>query len=157
MTLPLAQGNPSGVRRCRGNILHTPGEPVATQAPGVPLAGGNEMPSKPKTVCSYPGCNELTDVGRCDKHRPKPWQDYDDSKRGSAQERGYNSRWQKARITYLKRHPLCVVCEHQGRLTPATVVDHRTPHRGDQALFWDTGNWQPLCRRCHAEKTARGE
>lgn len=31
----------------------------------------------------------------------------------------------------------------------ATVVDHVIPHRGDQALFWDTSNWQPLCRRCH--------
>jgi shikimate kinase len=32
----------------------------------------------------------------------------------------------------------------------ATVVDHIKPHRGDQALFWDKNNWQPLCTHCHA-------
>ena len=27
--------------------------------------------------------------------------------------------------------------EAQGRVVPATVVDHVVPHRGDQKLFWD--------------------
>jgi 5-methylcytosine-specific restriction protein A len=35
------------------------------------------------------------------------------------------------------------------------VVDHIIPHRGDQALFWDEENWQPLCLVCHNAKTAR--
>jgi 5-methylcytosine-specific restriction endonuclease McrA len=30
------------------------------------------------------------------------------------------------------------------------VVDHIQPHRGDQRLFWDRRNWQPLCRTCHS-------
>ena len=29
------------------------------------------------------------------------------------------------------------------------VVDHITPHRGDQRLFWDRANWQPLCHDHH--------
>ncbi|MBK9704528.1 MAG: HNH endonuclease [Betaproteobacteria bacterium] len=41
------------------------------------------------------------------------------------------------------------MCEAAGRLTAASVVDHVVPHRGDQALFWDVGNWQPLCKPCH--------
>jgi 5-methylcytosine-specific restriction endonuclease McrA len=29
------------------------------------------------------------------------------------------------------------------------VVDHIQPHKGDETLFWDENNWQPLCRQCH--------
>ncbi len=69
--------------------------------------------------------------------------------RRSASERGYNSRWRKARNTYLSQHPLCVLCETEGRTTAATVVDHIKPHKGDQTLFWDTDNWQALCGPHH--------
>ncbi|MCB4811684.1 HNH endonuclease [Methylovorus menthalis] len=41
------------------------------------------------------------------------------------------------------------------RLTPATVVDHIKPHRGDMALFWDRNNWQAMAKECHDRKTAR--
>ena len=64
-------------------------------------------------------------------------------------ERGYGSRWQRARATFLRHNPLCVRCDSQGRIAEATVVDHRVPHRGDPALFWDPGNWQALCASCH--------
>lgn len=74
--------------------------------------------------------------------------------RATSAQRGYGSRWQKARATYLMRHPLCAHCEAAGRVTAATVVDHVTPHKGDQALFWDTANWQPLCKAHHDAKTA---
>jgi 5-methylcytosine-specific restriction protein A len=47
-----------------------------------------------------------------------------------------------------------VLCKAAGRLEPATVVDHVVPHRGDERLFWDKGNWQGLCKRCHDAKTA---
>ncbi|WP_127078394.1 HNH endonuclease signature motif containing protein [Rhodomicrobium lacus] len=69
--------------------------------------------------------------------------------------RGYNHRWRKARATYLRSHPLCAMCWADGVATPATVVDHITPHKGDSTLFWDTNNWQALCKRHHDEKTAR--
>lgn len=72
-----------------------------------------------------------------------------DDRRGSSAARGYGSRWQKARLTFLAAHPLCCRCEKNGKIIPATVVDHVEPHRGDQALFWDRGNWQPLCKPCH--------
>ena len=41
--------------------------------------------------------------------------------------RVYGSRWDKARLRFLQQHPLCVMCEQQGRITPATVVDHIVP------------------------------
>ena len=75
--------------------------------------------------------------------------------RETASQRGYNSRWQKARLTFLARHPLCAECERQGKVTAATVVDHVIPHKGDQVLFWDSeNNWAALCASCHSRATA---
>lgn len=35
----------------------------------------------------------------------------------------------------------------------ATRADHKVPHRGDHALFFDAANLQALCERCHNRKT----
>ncbi|MFG1282276.1 HNH endonuclease signature motif containing protein [Xanthobacter autotrophicus] len=67
-----------------------------------------------------------------------------DKRRPSARERGYGTKWDSERAAYLKAHPTCMRCP-----SPATVVDHIVPHRGDTKLFWDRSNWQPLCRTCH--------
>ena len=80
-----------------------------------------------------------------------------DARRGTAHERGYTRRWAAAAKRHLVEHPLCAACEAVGRVTAATIVDHITPHRGDQALFWDRDNWQSLCKPCHDRKTAIGE
>lgn len=72
-------------------------------------------------------------------------------------ERGYGSRWQTARASYLRSHPLCRMCDDEGRVTAATIVDHITPHRGDQSKFWDTDNWQPLCAKHHSSHKQRLE
>lgn len=67
----------------------------------------------------------------------------------------YNTpRWKAERKRWLQLYPLCVVCQAAGRISAATVVDHIQPHRGDQALFWDSKNWQSLCKPCHDLKTA---
>lgn len=55
------------------------------------------------------------------------------------------SHWTKARKAFLSAHPVCCFCKK----TLATVVDHIQPHRGDEALFYDQTNWQPLCKPCH--------
>jgi 5-methylcytosine-specific restriction protein A len=70
----------------------------------------------------------------------------------------YSAAWDKARLLWLARHPLCVVCQAEDRITAASVVDHIIPHRGDPVLFWDSEkNWQSLCRSHHSKKTGRGE
>ena len=69
--------------------------------------------------------------------------------RQSASARGYNYKWVKARERFLRAHPLCVYCYKQGFIEAATVVDHVTPHKGDQKLFWNENNWQALCAKCH--------
>lgn len=59
-------------------------------------------------------------------------------------------RWRRAREMFLRLNPLCVMCEAEGRVELGTVVDHITPHKGDMVLFWDRGNWQPLCASHHS-------
>lgn len=73
----------------------------------------------------------------------------------TAAQRGYGYRWQKARATFLKAHPLCIRCQAEGCAEAATVVDHRIPHRGDQPLFWDASNWDPLCATHHSRDKQR--
>ena len=72
-----------------------------------------------------------------------------DERRGSARKRGYTHQWDKAAAAFKREHPLCRMCEQQGRVTPAFAVDHIIPHKGDMTLFWDRSNWQPLCREHH--------
>lgn len=114
------------------------------------------MPLAAPTPCNKPGCGKLN----CVEHRDamkRERQQRVDAQRGSSAQRGYGSRWQKARATYLRQHPLCQ-CDECGdgalRVKAAVVVDHKVPHRGDQALFWDTSNWQSLAKVCHDKKTA---
>lgn len=110
------------------------------------------MPKRPKTPCSHPGCPALVEYGQryCPDHKPL----HPEATR-SAGKRGYGTRWQNASRAYLVSHPLCVKClaKSPPQYTKATVVDHIKPHRGDQTLFWDRDNWQPLCKACHDKKT----
>ena len=69
----------------------------------------------------------------------------------------YGYRWQKARAGFLRKHPLCRMHQARGQVVPATVVDHIKPHRGDRKLFWDSSNWQSLCKQCHDSHKQRLE
>lgn len=64
-------------------------------------------------------------------------------------QRGYSYAWQKAREGFLSKHPLCAMCEEEGRVYPASVVDHKIAHRGDVKIFWDSSQWQSLCKPHH--------
>lgn len=72
-------------------------------------------------------------------------------------QRGYGHKWRAARLAYLRDHPLCVMCQADGRVTAATVVDHIVAHRGDRVLFWDRNNWQSLCATHHSRDKQREE
>ncbi len=83
----------------------------------------------------------------------KPLQSGDGRK--TSCQRGYGYAWQQFRLSYLARHPICVQCDAEGVVEPATVVDHITPHKGDKVKFWDEENMQALCKRHHDIKTAK--
>ncbi len=112
------------------------------------------MPNRALRICKHIGCQALVTEGYCELHKKENHQRYD-RYRGSSTERGYDSKWRQYREAYLKEHPLCVKCLKINRVTPATVVDHIIPHKGDKNLFWDTQNHQALCKNCHDKKTAR--
>lgn len=57
--------------------------------------------------------------------------------------------WFRLRHHQLKDHPWCAFCAQVGRRSLATIVDHKTPHRGDEQLFYDERNLQSLCKPCH--------
>ncbi|HDZ37505.1 MAG TPA: HNH endonuclease [Marinobacter sp.] len=77
--------------------------------------------------------------------------------RPSAAKRGYDARWQRARLAYLAKHPLCVYCEARGRKVAANTVDHIVAHKGDRKLFWDMNNWAASCGPCNSRKAAKHE
>jgi len=75
--------------------------------------------------------------------------------RPTSAKRGYDHKWRKYRKVFLGMNPLCVLCQRRGEISGASVVDHIIPHKGDKELFYDEGNHQALCVRCHNAKSAK--
>jgi 5-methylcytosine-specific restriction endonuclease McrA len=69
------------------------------------------------------------------------------------------ARWQALRWAVLVRD--LFTCQMCGRVEPNSsqlVADHRKPHRGDAALFWDETNLWTLCKTpCHDSVKQREE
>jgi 5-methylcytosine-specific restriction enzyme A len=73
--------------------------------------------------------------------------------RGTAHQRGYTSRWQRASKAFLRERPFCFYCELAGVLRLADAVDHAEPHKGDMKKFWDAAkNWRAACSTCNSSK-----
>ena len=109
------------------------------------------MPRKPKKPCRYPGCPKLTDARYCPEHERLASQQYEKYDRDPAAKRRYGRAWRKIRARFLAGHPLCTMCQQEGRLTKATEVHHILPlSRGGTH---DEGNLMPLCKPCHSRIT----
>jgi 5-methylcytosine-specific restriction enzyme A len=63
------------------------------------------------------------------------------------------AKWQRYRQQKHRRDPLCEACLQVGRLTPATVTDHRKPISQGGAPFPPLDELTSLCERCHNAKT----
>jgi 5-methylcytosine-specific restriction protein A len=66
----------------------------------------------------------------------------------------HSARWQALRLEVLARD--LYTCQQTGVLLVgkhpepnSPVVDHVVPHRGDERLFWDTGNLQAVSKKYH--------
>jgi len=59
-------------------------------------------------------------------------------------------------VKVLEEEPLCRMCMKEGKITAAQMVDHIKPRSKGGADF-ERSNLQPLCNKCHAKKTAKGE
>ncbi len=111
-------------------------------------------PSAPKSPCLHPGCRNLVsrgDKGRCPEHR-KSYNRAVDRTRGSATDRGYNSRWARFRSWFLSENPLCACgCGHA-----AVEIHHLVPVSGpDDPRFFDLTNLAGLTKACHSRETMR--
>ena len=125
-----------------------------------------DVPFKPCRPCRHNWCAKLAVRGEmfCEDHLAADKTEmtyernraYDDTRKNASQ-RGYDAEWRKIRMAFLKQNPLCVMCMEEGKTTPATVVDHIIPHRGDKRLFYDVENYQALCKRHHDLKTRSGQ
>ncbi|WP_294353342.1 HNH endonuclease [uncultured Sphingomonas sp.] len=80
-------------------------------------------------------------------------QAYDRERAQSEARRWYKTaEWQRLReATLLRDHFTCRMCGKGPQVeTSQLVADHRTPHRGDRALFFNAGNLWTLCASpCH--------
>jgi 5-methylcytosine-specific restriction enzyme A len=67
-------------------------------------------------------------------------------------------RWRRLRLAVLARDLYtCRMCGQAEGNTALLVADHVQPHRGSEALFWDEGNLQCLCKACHDGPKQRAE
>ena len=110
----------------------------------------NQTPLKPCAKCRRILTRE-TYCPDCAEKKAKQYQ----NQRNKEWQHLYGSRWQRARLKFLKLNPLCAECLAHGVTNRATVVDHMQAHKGDLKLFWDTNNWQSLCVTHHNKKTAK--
>ncbi len=68
------------------------------------------------------------------------------------------SRWQRLRWQVLVRDLFtCQACHLIIARKGEAVADHKRPHRGNEAMFWDVANLQCLCKGCHDSLMQREE
>ncbi len=96
---------------------------------------------------------------------PQLTRDYD----SRSQRHCHSTKWAVASAAFVKQYPLCVLCAVHGMFNQSAsvdvvkrqrtlVVDHIERHREDINLFWNTDNWETLCRTpCHDADKARHE
>ena len=112
------------------------------------------MPRRPKKPCKFPGCPELTEGNYCEAHQKEMGSE--SKRRDIPYKHLYKTKyWQQLRQQVLNKQPLCVECLKAKRITPATVVDHIKPHKGNEKLFYNLKNLQSMCKSCHDRKTTK--
>ena len=111
------------------------------------------MPKRPPRPCSQPGCPALTDGQYCPEHRKLAAVRYNRYERDPAIQKLYGGTWPCIRARFLAAHPLCAVCQKEGRVTAADEVHHIQPLSRGGTHAED--NLMALCKECHSRITAR--
>ena len=105
---------------------------------------------RPKRPCMKPGCASLVTGRYCAEHQPKSTNVFKAT---------HTQAWRAYSRAFLEHHPTCTDPDgrHRGIFVAATVTDHIRAHKGDNELFWDHANHQPLCNECNAAKCVKTE
>lgn len=83
--------------------------------------------------------------GDAKRRKEKPWRKLYATKQ-----------WRMRRAQQLARVPWCEPCKAQGMSRPATVANHKVPHRGDRFAFFH-GELESACKPCHDSAIQRAE
>ena len=117
------------------------------------------MPQRPSTPCRHTGCPQLVSDGSgyCETHKADA--NRYDQWRGSSSKRGYDYKWQRFRAQLLNKpeFALCSDCKARGKYTPTRELHHPVKVAIDPARQFELDNIMPLCKTCHAIRTAKGE
>lgn len=105
------------------------------------------MPRKPLRPCAQAGCPNLTNRYYCEIHEKQNHRKYNAYKRDKEAEKKYNRSWKKLRELYIAQHPLCEMCQKEGKLTPVDEVHHIIPIKEGGSNTWS--NCMSLCHACH--------
>ena len=125
-----------------------------------PVATEKERTSLVARKCKH--CPAIATHGRyCAKHRTSEhYISAGPPRTGKPKNRPvheYDEEWARVSKAFLSKHPLCMACEHSGRLVPARIVDHILPIRSRPDLKYNADNFQSLCATrpysCHQRKT----
>jgi len=66
----------------------------------------------------------------------------------------HTARWKRESSDHKRLNPLCVKCLEKEIVEPVAITDHIIPKDVCQDP-WDQKNWQSLCKKHHAIKSAR--
>ena len=114
------------------------------------------MPKRPKRPCSHPGCPRLTDGRFCEGHVKEEAKRYEKYDRDPAVRRRYGRAWKRIRDRYAAAHPLCELCQKNGKLIPTEEIHHKIPL--SEGGTHSEENLIALCKSCHARLQAeRGD
>lgn len=124
------------------------------------------MPRAAPTPCKSPGCPNLVPEGLAGGFCVGHVREARAPRRTTARRRRmdneelkrdawYSSKkWTSLRRAFISRNPLCRICDANGFVRSADVVDHIIERKDNDALRLNWDNLQSLCHSCHNQKSA---
>ena len=86
--------------------------------------------------------------------RQKPWIKAKPAFEQASKSDGFyhTTQWRKCRLMILRAEPCCRICDQNGIVKLAKMVDHIMPIENGGAHL-DPANLHPLCNECHGAKS----